>query len=252
MTSYVLVGVERTSKSAGVLLSIIRMEPLSQSSVKGFCVMEHLTPTSKLGLEMGLQLSIGLVMAVVYASVTLCAWCWRWGHCGQCRRLVPLARLPCGRGSGWATAAGGSDTADRTSQEPLIAPTQQAAGYGATVTTQYALEVEAGGSNASLDSGSLRTGEGGPGMDRGPGSLKGPLPRRVKLVTAATNFAITAHTALMVATLAMLQCVRVSAYLRVAMSWVNQLLVVDCALGDDKRCMHVGVIVTSYGCSGRG
>jgi hypothetical protein len=159
-------------------------------------------------------------MAVVYASVTLCAWSWRRGHCGQCRpsRRVPLARPPCGRGSGWASAAGGSDTADRTSQEPLIVPTQQPAGYGATGTTQYALEVEAGGSNASLDSESLRTGEGGPSADSGPGSLQGPLPRRVKLVTAATNFAITAHTTLTVATLAMLQCVRVSACLRVAMA----------------------------------
>ncbi len=77
MTSYVLVGVVRTSRASGILLSVIRLQPLSQSDAAGFCVTDSLTPTTKLGLVTSLQLSVAVAMVMVYTAVTLCTCCWR-------------------------------------------------------------------------------------------------------------------------------------------------------------------------------
>jgi hypothetical protein len=201
MTSHALVGNVRTSKAGGVLLSIIRMRPLSQSSAKGFCALEGLTPTSKLGLDTGLQLSIALAMAVVYACVMLGGRCWR-ALCGRLHRRSPPARQSSGRGPVPSAALGAA-------REPLIAPTHPSAGYGAIRASSRTLEVEIGGSDSPP---SQASGEGSPGapVARAPSVGRmavGPIPRKVKLVTAATNFLITAHTTLTVATLSMLHCV---------------------------------------------
>jgi hypothetical protein len=197
-----------------MLLSFMRMQPLSSSTAIGFCVADHMTASGKVGLVTGLQLSIALAMAVVYLVVTLCMRCWRERCTWATSRLKHIqAQGPRHAASGaggslGVLVEGGSGRAGESSLEPLIAGGERGTGtgYGATV---LALEVEVG----TLAAASAAPAEGptvAPGASTWAPS-HGESHRRVKLITAATNYVLTAHTALTVATLKMLQCVWVCA-----------------------------------------
>jgi hypothetical protein len=67
MTSFVTLGPLDTSQFADALLAVLRLQLPSSKSTPGFCVTHTLTATSKVALEVALQLSVGVGMVVVFA-----------------------------------------------------------------------------------------------------------------------------------------------------------------------------------------
>ncbi len=67
MTSFVTLGPLHTSRFADALLAVLRLQLPSNKSTPGFCVTHTLTATSKVALEMALQLCVGVGMVVVFA-----------------------------------------------------------------------------------------------------------------------------------------------------------------------------------------
>lgn len=67
MSSLVGTGPGHTSPAADVLLSLLRTQAPAHVHSQGFCAFRSLTPTSKVGLEVALQVSVGLAMVLVWA-----------------------------------------------------------------------------------------------------------------------------------------------------------------------------------------
>ena len=65
MSAYVVLGTGRPSHAADVVLSLLRMQAPSTSDSPGLCATGSLTSDGKVGLEVGLQLGVGLVMVVL-------------------------------------------------------------------------------------------------------------------------------------------------------------------------------------------
>jgi hypothetical protein len=64
MSSFVGIGEVRSSGTEDVLLSLLRMQAPSHSST-GFCILHGLTATSKVALDVGLQLGVGVAMVAL-------------------------------------------------------------------------------------------------------------------------------------------------------------------------------------------
>lgn len=69
MTSFVTLGPLDTSQFADTLLAILRLQLPSGHAAPGFCVVHGLTDSTKVTLEVVLQLSVGVGMVVVYLGV---------------------------------------------------------------------------------------------------------------------------------------------------------------------------------------
>jgi hypothetical protein len=67
MTSFVTLGPLDTSQFADALLAVLRLQLPSSKSTPGLCITHTLTATSKVALEVALQLSVGVGMVVVFA-----------------------------------------------------------------------------------------------------------------------------------------------------------------------------------------
>jgi hypothetical protein len=158
----------------------------SASNAKGLCAFETLTAVGKVGLEFGLQLSVGVVMVVLVALVALSAWLRV--RIQVCRRkLSQTSAFDAGAGSLRTRLldARASDSASEDRDAPL----------------------DIGGSREhSLNLGQYRTDSTGPGPDVGNGAEP---PARVRYIIAAVNFVVTAYSTVTVATIKMLHCVRV-------------------------------------------
>jgi hypothetical protein len=176
-STYVEVGLTASSKVDDILISFLRMQLFSKAGAVGFCVTEHLTATSKVVLVLGIQLSIAAAMVLLYILVELARWC---------LRKYRTSPHP----SGALARSQGRDRAE----EPLIPVAQSPLAYGATDASQE---------------GVLSDGPGRDGASFGFNGLGAPLSqsRRSRLLTAAVNFVLTAHTNLTMAALTMLRCV---------------------------------------------
>ena len=75
MSGYVIIGKTQPSKGQEALLALLRMETATRSNLKGYCVLPGLTAVETVALEAGLQLSVGVVMCLLYLLVAACQGC---------------------------------------------------------------------------------------------------------------------------------------------------------------------------------
>jgi hypothetical protein len=116
MTEYVVVGQTQSGAVASSILALMRGHGPYDMSITGYCALPSLTATTKVGLEVALQLSVGLAMLVLYIGAALCHRALlRLGYkvkprcsrcpCCSCRMWItwqckPVPRDPAGAGQG--------------------------------------------------------------------------------------------------------------------------------------------------------
>jgi hypothetical protein len=176
MCSYVAAVGTHQSVALNILLSFVRFQAPSLSDPPGFCVASRLTATSKVGLEVGLQLSVAAAMAALYRAVVgVRRWRQRWGPLGGCRPGSTLA----------VTA---------------VDPEQYVALDGGAP----GVPVSRGPSSFSMSSLGTHDEDGDGGAC---GMAKAPASQRARLVSAAANFGLTLYAALTLAVMKLLHCV---------------------------------------------
>jgi hypothetical protein len=177
MSAYVVLGTGRPSRVADVVLSLLRMQAPSSSDSPGLCATDSLTSDGKVGLEVGLQLGVGLVMVVL---VLMSRWL---GGCRGCpqhrtrRTTLDDNHLHVG-------LLNGDYGGDATS--------------GPGPSRMHSLNVLSRGNSAIAASGADTA---------SPASDGTQLPPRARYVTAVINFGVTAYSTVTVATIKMLHCV---------------------------------------------
>ena len=142
-------------------------------SAAGFCVVESLTSSSKVVLEAGLQLSVGVAMVLLV------------GVGSACRPRHKTARPPAsGRDSDPETVALVDPVGHAYSTQPLLAE------YGTQSTTTSATAPVTSDAHVECDAAEDRS-------------------LHTRLVTAAVNFALTAYGSVTLAVMRLLHCVHV-------------------------------------------
>jgi hypothetical protein len=177
MSAYVVLGVEHPSRAVDVVMSLLRMQAPSTADGPGLCAVRGLTANGKVALEAGLQLGVGVLMvAVVVMS--------RWALPGTrlCRRVQP-------RVGHALEGLGQSLLLDNDSQWP-----------GERTPRVYSLSM-------SVQTGAA--GKGGGEAASSPACDGTKLSPRVRYITAAVNFCVTAYSTVTVATIKMVHCVRI-------------------------------------------
>jgi hypothetical protein len=139
MYTLVSIGQVHTNTAADVIVSMVRMQAPSRLSVEGVCVMPGLTATSKVALETGLQLSVGVGMVALLLCRHAAVSCWRrsrWRHDRVLRRGPSLLQHVATAGQDDAATYGTMCTsvqgahADSTvidSRQHVLAPPKHAA-----------------------------------------------------------------------------------------------------------------------------
>jgi hypothetical protein len=96
MSAYVVVGDLQSSFASDVVLSVLRMQAPSHTGVPGFCVLRVLASNGKVLLESLLQLSVALVMVLLYFIISGV-----WAACGSRGRAgTSTGTRPGGSGAG--------------------------------------------------------------------------------------------------------------------------------------------------------
>jgi hypothetical protein len=171
MSSFVVLGGGHPSRAQAVLLSLLRMQPSTSADESGLCATSTLTAGGKVGLEVGLQLGVGLFMwLLVVAS-------WWLGGCRRCDRHN-TQRRSIGRGPLGVSLL--DDVNEDASADALESQVSQT----------HSLNVVSDSSSATS-----------------PVSDGTKLPPRVRYLVAAVNFGVTAYSTITVATIKMLHCV---------------------------------------------
>jgi hypothetical protein len=233
LSSLVLVSKLDESKASEVVLSLLRMNPPSMESAVGFCVLEDLTATSKVALELALQLGVAVAMTIVYLCIPAAMVACLEGSVLRLRLFVTRTLrkllqpvLNCvtwrccrprpGGARGMSDLLVGSDS-DRT---PLTAGStphrNYATGSGGSTTPSMARTSGGGGPEfgtsaardtelvvSSSDAAACAVDVLGPETAAATQSVS----RRTKIVTAAANFGLTAYSSLIITTVKMLHCV---------------------------------------------
>lgn len=183
MASYVLVDAAQKYGALSAVMAVLRLQAPSQSGgAVGFCVAKHLTASSKVAFETGLQLSVAVVMVVLY-----------WAQKLSQVALRTLRRWRIGRhGASVRSEEGAGDYHARTGSRPIM--------VAAPLLINGSRSGDPGNSYGTIAS---------PGS---PGSPPCPPPQvafghRASIVAAAVNFGLTAYSSLTVATMSMLHCV---------------------------------------------
>ena len=167
MSAYVVLGTGRSSRAADVVLAILRMRAPSFSGrdSPGLCAVRNLTADDKVGLEVGLQLGVGLVMVVLVAVSLWVRGC-RWRSLRSARRAGLSAGYLHARllGSAYSDDAGPGGGPSRVSSLSVLSSVDSSCSSNAAVLTNDVFPA-------------------------GDGTL---LPPRARYITAAVNFGVTA------------------------------------------------------------
>ncbi len=171
-------GTRRPNRVVDVVLSLLRMQApsASRSDSPGLCVASTLTADGRVGLEVGLQLGVGLVMVVLVAV------------------------------SQWVRSTG-SRCSFRSSRRTISGAGTLHVGlldsaYGDSIegpSRMHSLNVLSSGTSSSWAP--------APMGGSSPASVGTLLPPRARCITAAVNFGVTAYSTVTVATINMLHCV---------------------------------------------
>lgn len=174
MSSYVGIEEVRSSGTEDVLLSLLRMQAPSHSST-GFCILRGLTATSKVALDVGLQLGVGVAML---ALVLL-------------GRVLTKLRWPT-RGSPARSCARQGHPRGLQPRDP-----------------QFTVPME-GAYTTLLDATSAPRASSAFGLESGPAEstpVPGPLSSRARYTTAAVNFGLTMYANVTLGVIKMMHCV---------------------------------------------
>ncbi len=241
LSSFAIVSKVEVSKVSEIVLSLLRMHPPSMEAAVGFCVLDDLTSTSKVALELTLQLCVALAMTIVYLCVPaslvarLLGW-WEGLRLFVVRTLQPMlscasAARRCWRHSNRAQGVGLGDplVGDDCDRTPLTVSTRRHRDYatGSRGEAAGALVALAStpfrNSSASADAelgaldvpstapaGNSAAREAVVGLTVAAPTLATPpvhIRRTTKIVAAAVNFCLTAYSTLTVTAVKMLHCV---------------------------------------------
>jgi hypothetical protein len=189
MSSYVVLGRGTPSPVVDAVLSVLRMQAPSTTDGPGLCAVRDLTADGKVGLEVGLQLAVGVVMVVLVAASLWLRGPWVAVVSGMKRRASPVLG-----------ATGNADLQagllDHGSVDGSVA-----CGEPARVSILNMRDDEQCEPGASRDSTVT--------VSQSPSSPSDgtKLPPRVRYLTAAVNFGVTAYSTVTVAVVRMLHCV---------------------------------------------
>ncbi len=127
MAGYAMVGLVQSSNSgsqfANAVMCVLRMQlPTTASTdVDGFCVLRDLTASSKVMLDGGLQLSVGVAMTLIYIAVALAERLLRSFQCCLRGEIKPLTKTT--RFDSYSTFYGESSVdCDTTTHTPILDP----------------------------------------------------------------------------------------------------------------------------------